>query len=704
MYYFKQIAVLAAAYILNLNLLTSAEVELEKVIDLRPYTVTGSIGDKQIEDSIIPVTELSGNALRRARSHSLGETLDGLAGVHSTAFGSGASRPIIRGFDGPRVHVMEDGVGTLDVSDSSPDHAVTVIPYFAEYIDVVRGPASLLYGSSAIGGVVNVIGSRFPVRRDLPAFQGELDSHYETASSGFDIGGVATLSQRDWAIRVNTLWVDHDDYDIPGFSDSVYRRQAVEHEHEEHEEHEHEEDEQEEHEHEEDELEKDTLANSFVRTKSGSVGLSFFPTESSRLSVALFTQQSEYGVPGHVHHHEEEHESEEHHHEEGVYVDLDQRKLDVDFEVVRDGDFLENLKFRFLYADYEHKEMEGDEVGTYFKRKGWESRMETLHRWNDNMTGIWGMQVSNSDHDSKGEEAVNPNSETFDFAVFALEEWQTGDAVYNMGARMERRDLNADQKESYEDWATSLSLGAKFNISKNLSLNTSVSRSERHPTVTELFADGVHVATRQYEIGDESLGKETSWSIDTGVSWNSDKLTMRLNLFGSSFSDYIFAAPGNRLEEGLQVFEFEAVDATFYGTELEAEFSVFQTAGQQLMVRGLFDFVNADISDSGEILPRIPSARIGGAFVYDYRNISVFGNLRYSFKASEVADHEYPTDEYWQLDLGLEYTAHAGTTVWVFYIKGRNVLDEEIRKHTSFLKDLAPLPGRNIIIGCRIAY
>ncbi len=712
MYYFKRIAVFAATYILNLNLLASTEADLDKIVDLRPYTITGSIGNKHIEDSIIPITELSGDELDRALALTLGETLDGLAGIHSTAFASGASRPIIRGFDGPRVQVLEDGTGTADVSASSPDHAVTVIPSFAEYIDVVRGPASLLYGSSAIGGVVNVIGSRYPVRRNSPLFQGELDFSYDSVSSGWDTSAVATITQPGWAIRINAIRVDHGDYDIPGFADSAYAREAF-HDDDDHD------DAEEEH---EEEHERDTLANSFVNTESGNVGLSLFPTEKSRLSIALFTQQSEYGVPGHEHHHEEghdehedhhdegdeehdeDHEAEDHDHEEGVYVDLDQYKLDLDGEVELDGGFLETLKFRFLYADYEHKEIEGDEIGTQFKRDSWESRLESLHRWNETMTGVWGLQLSNSEYESAGEEAINPDSETRNLALFALEEWETENAVYNMAARMERRDLQAEKKEGYDDWGTGFSVGAKFEMSERLSLNTSISRSERHPTVTELYADGAHIATRQYEIGDATLGKETSWSIDSGLSWNSEKWTTRVNVFGNTFSNYIFAAPTNRSEDGLQVFEFKAVDASFYGAELETEYTVFKRSEQQLTARGIFDLVKANIKNSEETLPRIPTARIGGTLLYKYKNMSAFGNLRYSFKTSDVADNEFPTDDYWQLDLGIEYTAYLESMPMTFYIKGKNMLDEEIRKHTSFLKDVAPLPGRNIVLGCRIAY
>ena len=691
MYYFKRYVAFIATLSLGIYLYSSDESTSDPIINLRPYAVTGTIGYKQIEESIVPASELSGEELSRLKGHTLGETLDGIAGVHSTSFGAGASRPIIRGFEGPRVHVMEDGLGTLDVSDTSPDHAVTVIPDFAEYIDVIRGPATLLYGNSAIGGVVNVIGARVPMQRNLPPFQSELETHYETVSEGWDLAAAATVAREIWALRVNASWLNHNDYSIPGFAESTYAREAEQEELEEHGD--------EEHEHEEIE---GTLLNSFVDNLSVNAGWSLFPSERSRISLAVFNQQSEYGVPGHEHHHE--HEEGEEEHEASVYVDLDQSKLDLDAEFQLDGPVWQSLQARFLYADYEHKEIEGDQVGTHFKRHGWEARAEAQHRFSDLNQGVLGLQVSNSNYEAMGEEAVNPDSEVSDFALFALEEWTFDHSVLNLGARLEQRDLDAREVGSYDGLTVSLSAASKIRLGEALSLNIALSRSERSPTTTELYADGAHVATRQYELGNADLDKESSWSLDTGLQFSANGWTGRLNAYYYRFSDYIYAAPTADYEDGFQVFSYESVDTVFYGAELEIEHLAFSNEAGQLTVQGMFDMVKADIVDSSENLPRIAPARIGAGFTYTRGDWSLWGRGRYSFEQGNTAVNEFPTDDYLSLDVGLEYDlAGSSNTVKVF-MKVTNLLDEEIRKHTSFLKDVAPLPGRNFVFGLMVKY
>ena len=694
MYYFKRIVAFVVTLYLSIYLYSSDQYASDNIINLRPYAVTGTIGYKQIEESIVPASELSGDELTRLKGHTLGETLDGIAGVHSTSFGAGASRPIIRGFEGPRVHIMEDGLGTLDVSDTSPDHAVTVIPDFAEYIDVIRGPATLLYGNSAIGGVVNVIGARVPVRRDLPPFRSEVETHYESASEGWDLAGAATVARKSWALRVNTSWMNHNDYSIPGYAESA-RTRAAEQAEEVEEEHEHEEE------------AKGTLPNSFVDNLSVNVGWSLFPSDQSRVSLAVFHQQSEYGVPGHEHRHEHGEEGEEdhdHEHAGSVYVDLDQSKFDLDAEFRFESPVWKALQTRFLYADYEHKEIEGDEVGTHFKRKGWEARVEGTHRFTVQNQGVVGLQLSNSDYKAAGEEAMNPDSEVLDLALFALEEWSFDRLVMNLGARVERRDLDAGEVGSYDGWTVSLSAASKYRITENLDLNVALSRSERGPMTTELFADGSHVATRQYEIGNPDLDKESSWSLDTGFQFTANRWTARINAYYYRFSDYIFAVPTADYEDGFQVFRYESVDTIFYGAELEVEHVVFTNAEGQLVVQGMADVVKADIVDSPENLPRIAPTRIGAGFTYTRGRWSLWSRGRYSFEQNETAENEFPTDSYLSFDLGLEYTLPGSSGSAKAFVKVTNLLDEEIRKHTSFLKEVAPLPGRNIILGFTVKY
>ncbi|MCG8527465.1 MAG: TonB-dependent receptor [Opitutales bacterium] len=725
MYSYKKSA--AALTVALLSISSFAQEASDEIIDLRPYTVSGTVDSQRVEDSLIPISELSGEDLERARAHTLGETLEGIAGVHSTSFGAGASRPVIRGFEGPRVQVLEDALGTFDVSDSSPDHAVTVNPDFAEYIDVIRGPATLLYGNSAIGGIVNVIGNRVPLRRSTTMVEAEIEAHYEDVSDGWDFGGVATVGQGDWALKVNVSWLDHENYEIPGMSDSKYAEEEF-HDDEEHEDEHHDEDE---HGHEEEEVEG-ILSNSAVENRAASIGYSWFIGEDSRISVSYYDQHSEYGVPGHAHHHgdehgheddhdheEEEHEDEEHedeeHHdedehehehgeEEDVFIDLDHKKFRLEGVFALEGDVFEQLQVSLQVSDYEHIEQEGDHVGTVYDREGWEARAEAKHRLSDNSVGILGAQLSSSEFSVAGEEAFVPNSDESILALFALEEW-TGDSVgYSLGARVERRELDVQGFESDDDLSVSLSAAGRFDINENLGFNTSLSRTERNPTVTELYADGPHVSTRQYEEGNPDLGKESVWSADAGFVWDSEKWTSRFSAFVYLFSDYIFAAPEAESRDGFQVFHYHAVDATFYGFEWETDYNVWQDDESSLDFSLVLDTVETDISDSSENLPRIPPMRVGVGFDYRWNNWSFWGRNQYNFKQDEVADNEFPTDAFNQLDLGIEYEFTSGQIVGRVFVKGKNLLDEEIRRHTSFLKDLAPQPGRNIIVGFGFRY
>lgn len=711
---------------------TAIGAEEEPIIDLRAYTVSGTVDSLRVEDSLIPVSELSGDELARSRAHTLGETLEGIAGVHSTSFGAGASRPIIRGFEGARVQVMEDALGTLDVSDASPDHAVTVNPDFAEYIDVIRGPATLLYGNSAIGGTVNVIGNRVPLRRSTSMVEGEFESHYVDVSDGFDFGGFATVGQGDWALKVNVSWLDHKDYEIPGMSDSEYAEEAF---HEE-EDHAHEdEDEDEDHDHEEEDATEGILSNSAVENRAASIGYSWFIGEESRISASYYDQHSEYGVPGHSHNHGDEHDHEEeeghdhedeeeghehededhdhedegdhehgHGEEEDVFIELDHKKIRFEGVFALDGNVFEQLQMSLQLSDYEHTENEGGLVGTIYDREGWEARAEAKHRLSENSVGIFGAQLSSSQFNVVGEEAIVPNSDESVFAVFALEEW-TGETVgCSIGGRAERRELDVDGLDSEEDWSFSLSAAGRVEATENLSFNTSLARTERNPTVTELYADGAHFATRQYEEGNPDLGKESVWSADTGFVWESDKWTSRFSAFAYFFSDYIYAEPEDESRGGFQVFHYHAVDATFYGFEWEADYRVWENTQSSLDLSLVVDSVETDISDSSENLPRIPPARIAVGFDYRWNNWSVWGRNQYHFKQDEVADNEFPTDAFNQLDLGVEYEFSTGQFVGRVFVKGKNLLDEEIRRHTSFLKDLAPQPGRAFVVGFGIKY
>ncbi len=685
------------------------------VEDLDPMVVTGNVAPTKSSEVISPVTILTGDDLVRIRSNSLGETLNGSLGIHGTAFGAGASRPVIRGFEGPRVRILESGVESMDVSDTSPDHAVSLEPFFTESIEVVRGPSTLLYGSSAVGGVVNLIDNRIPRDNSIAPVSGGVEGRYHTVSEGYDMMGRFNYTEPNWAIGITGLTRDHKDYDIPGFAESVYQMEAEEAEHDEDEDH----DEGEEHEHEAEEEVFGTLENSFVKTETSSVAFSWFPSEGQQVSLGYFMMDSQYGVPGHAHHHHEdehgdedhdegEHDEDEDHHdedehgdeeEEMVTIDLEQRKWDVEGAFTFSEGFLETVNFRFAHSDYIHTEFEGDEEGTVFERTGWEARLEAGHRFSETVRGVAGIQYIDSDFSAEGFEAFVPPSETRDFGIFVLEEWTLGDFRPQAGIRWEQRDITANTGQEYDGSALSYSLGTFIPLGSYWNAGVTFARSERHPTATELFADGPHAATRQYEIGDPNLGKEKSNGVDAVLRHLGEVFSGQVSVFYNQFEDYINLAPTGGEEDELPVFQFEAVDARFYGAEVQATWHAYHSPESSLDFTALFDMTRAENTTDDVDLPKIPPARLGARGRYSVGGFTVGTTLRYSFEQEDLAPFELPTDAFteWNADIGYSFIWD-GAQMTAF-IRADNILDEEIRFHTSAIKDLAPRPGRNFSFG-----
>ncbi|MDP4879963.1 MAG: TonB-dependent receptor plug domain-containing protein, partial [Opitutales bacterium] len=282
----KSSAMVGAALLLS-NLHADQE---DPVYQLEDFVVSVGPIARPLDDYASPVTSLDSDAIRRAGGGTLGQLLDGQPGVNATSFGAGASRPIIRGFDGPRVRVIESGLGSLDVSETSPDHAVSVEPLLSDRVEVLRGPSTLLYGSSAIGGVVNVIGKEIPREPvDSKGYDGAFETRYDSVSEGETLLGYSTVGGDRWALRVTGLTRKADNYEIPGDAEAY-------HEDEEHEE----------------EESGDELESSFVENDYFSVGGTWFFGEQNYIGASFSNYDAFYGVPGHAHHEEEEGEEEEH--------------------------------------------------------------------------------------------------------------------------------------------------------------------------------------------------------------------------------------------------------------------------------------------------------------------------------------------------------------------------------------------------------
>ena len=703
------------------------------VKELEAYTVSAGPVPRLVSDYSKSVTTLTGDEISESAG-TLGDLLDDQVGITSTSFGAGASRPIIRGFDGPRVRIMQAGLEAVDVSNSSPDHAVSFEPLLTDRIEIIRGPGTLLYGSSAIGGIVNVIDSSIP-REDWGQefVAGEFELRYDSVSEGETFLGKATVGDKNWAIRVTGLSRRAEDYDIPGEAE-LHSDEEHDHDEDHDDEEEHEEDEEhhdEDEEHHDEESVFGTLENSAVETDAFSVGGTWFFGDSRFIGASFSTYDSLYGVPGHSHahgheeEHDDEHEENEDHdeHEEGhddeeghdedehgeeeeiVNIDLERVRFDLELSVGDLPDFFEAVSARLGYTDYEHTELEGDEIGTVFATESFEARVEALHgEWMGADDGVVGLQWSIADFEAIGEEAFTPPSETQSFAVFAEERKTVGSFDCEFGARLEHQDIETDAASDYSDLAVSLALGAIYDIDDVRSVALSVQRAQRHPTSTELYADGAHLATSQYERGDASLDIETAYSMDIGYRVSSEQWKGGVTAYVTQFDEYIHAENTGLEEDELPLYQFEGVDALFWGFEAKLDRSFDLSAGVAT-VGVTADYVNAENTDNDESLPRIPPLRLGAKLKYVIENYSFALKVRHAFEQDEIAEYETETAAFTELDFSISYSVPVSENVTLgLFLRGDNLLDEEIRHHTSFIKDLAPQPGRNFQLGARLEF
>ena len=668
-----------------------ATAELTLALDLTMHSdeilVTASPDVRSRYEVAQPTSVMSREELQERLQPTLGETLSHEPGVTSTFFGQGASRPVIRGLGGDRIRVLDSGVGAGDASTTSPDHAVSIDPLSAERIEVLRGPATLLYGSSAVGGVVNVIDNRIPDERPGEAFGGTVELRGGTVAD--ERGGFGQLGGGvgRFAWHVDFLKRQTDDYEIRGFAESLAIRQAEGEEEEEGEE------------------AFGSVPNSATETESGAVGFSYVG-DHGFLGASVSGLDTLYGIPGGAHGHGEGEEGEEE--EEAVRVDLEQRRYNLRGSVTRPFGLFRGANLRFGVTDYEHRELEGEEIGTRFLNDSWEGRIELLQNPVGSLTGSIGFQALNRDFEAIGEEAFVPPTRTGSWAVFAFEELERGPWRFQFGARYETQDVTADvDTEGTRDRSlsgVSGSLGVVYRAGDDYSLGVSLARSTKLPNAEELFSNGPHIATRAFEIGDPDLDEETSLGVDVTLRKSNGPLTGELTFFANQFDDYIFEQATDGEEDGLRVFQYVQRDAEFYGAELAGVWEMFHGEPDHLDLEFGADFVRAELRDTGEALPRIPSRRY--RLGLHYRGNRISGRVE-GVRVEEqdrVGRFETPTEGYTLLNASVGYRFLTNAAVFDVLLRGTNLMDEEARSHVSFLKDFAPLPGRDVSLSLRVTF
>ncbi len=652
--------------------------------------VTASPFNRSVDEAITGQSVLSGDDLQNRLAGTIGETLKLEPGVSSTSFGAGASRPIIRGQGGDRVRILTNGIGSIDASSASPDHAVAVEPAQAERIEVLRGAALLRYGSSGAGGVVNTIDGRIPDQFPEDGTEASIRIGASSVDSGSE--AAAAIDQRigNFVLHLDATRRDAEDYRIPveGESRILLAEEGEDVP--------------------DDFNDNRRLDNSFAQTQSITGGLSYIG-DAGFIGFAAHNFSSTYGVPGgHGHEDEEGHDDDDHEEhgdedeaeeEGGVTIELDQRRIDFNAGWEFDG-FIERVQGFGGYAEYEHKEIEGNgEVGTVFENEGYEVRVEAIQAEKATPLGNWraahGIQYRERDFSAVGEEAFVPPTLTQQFGAYTFHEVEIGNGHIEAAARFER----TEQEDSLNGVdrrfdLLSVSGGGDVHITDAIRIGGTAFRTERAPTTEELFSNGPHLATTQFERGDSSLGKEVALGIEGAFRHRENGHNVTLNVFYTDYKDYIFDTETGLEEDGLPVFQFTAEDAEFYGFEAVGSTEVTTLGAFDVSADTLVEYVRAKTASGN--LPRIPPLSVLSGLEAKSDRLTFRSEWEYVAAADDLSAFELPTESHNLINAFVTWKAPIDSQDVALRLSVLNIFDVEARQHTSFLKDLVPLPGRNI--------
>jgi iron complex outermembrane receptor protein len=656
---------------------------------------------------------INGDELADKVSGSLGETVAQEPGVRSASFGAAVGRPVIHGLAGARVKTTEDRIDSLDLATASADHAVTVEPFIANQITILKGPSTLLYGSAAIGGVVDVETGR--IARELPEekFQGRAELRFgDNADSTIAAARLDGRAGENFVWHLDAFSKQADDYEIPSFVESAALRAS-----EEKEEHDEEGEEgEEEHAHEEGEEERGILENSFFDSDGIAFGSSWI-SENGFIGASISTIDSTYGlVGGHGHEeedeqgeeHGEEHSEEEHDEEEGGRIEMQQTRFDIEAELNNLDGFIESINLRVGVNDYEHQEIEGNgEIGTAFENNAWEGRIEFRHSEIMGFNGAFGLQLSSREYSAIGEEAFVEPVDSDTQSLFWVGERNFDGFDLETGFRLEsvEHDSSVAGLDTRDFSAGSLSVGIVAPLNDSVTVSAIYDFSNRAPTIEELFSNGPHLATQSFEIGDVNLKEESTHAFSVSANYDSDLLELNATLYSMNFDDFIYQSSDGSIEDDLPVFTYEQVDAQFVGLDLEAAVHIGQILAGDLDLNFLFDAVDAEVDVRGnKNLPRIPASRYGLGVKWHNSDWSAKLDWRHVASQKDVADFEFLTQSYDDVSLRVSRRIEISNAELNVFVHAKNLTDDEQRHHVSFVKDFAPAPGRRIEAGVRLIF
>ncbi|MBO9670839.1 MAG: TonB-dependent receptor [Sphingobium sp.] len=648
-------------------------------------------------DLLAGTSVLSGEDLARDLRPNLGETLARQPGVTASSFGPNASRPILRGFSGDRIRLLTDGIGSFDVSATSADHAVAINPLLADRIEVLHGPSALLYGSSAVGGVVNVIDSRIPTRRPKDGIAGDIDATYGSASDERTVAGKVdyAIGGSGFVAHVDGSYSKTGDLDTGGYILSpALRAQAA--------------------------ASSDPdiaglanlagkLPNSASESWSYGGSLAWLAPSGGSIGVAVSRLHNFYGVP-------ERFSLDPAIEAEAPRIRMDQTRADLRAKIPVEGSFLDEINLRGGWADYRHDELEADgSVGTTFLAKGLETRLELVQTRRGGWDGVSGAQVVFRKGQILGDEKFQPNNEANSAGLFTMQSLDLGNARIEAGARYEHADISAmadsllgnpayDRK--YDTF--SASLGANYSIAPDWRIGVNISRSERAPTVDELFSRGNHAGTQAFELGNPDFGTERGWGVEALLHGRGRDYHISISAFYNRFSSFIYdhvvpdaaclAANGGEPLD-FPCFQFSQAPARYYGAEIEGEVTFGKIGKTEIKADALADYTNATIIGGAGIggpVPRIPPLRILGGISADAGRLNGRIEIEHDFAQNRVNALETPTAAFTLVNASIGWHPLPDNQKVRLLVSANNIFDVTARRHASILKDYAPLAGRDV--------
>lgn len=631
---------------------TPPDADAEPAAKLKEVIVTAVPLGQSSDQIVTPVSVLAGSELDDARSGTIGQTVAGVPGVQTTAFGAGVGRPVIRGLDGSRVAVLADGLGSADVSNVSQDHATTVEPFLADQIEILKGPATLLYGSGAIGGVVNLVDGRIPQVVPANGLSGRTQINYDSVSDGgtgmfrVDAGGDG------FALHADGVYRRDGNYEIPGR----------------------------------------TLENSFVHSKSGAVGGSWIG-DWGYLGLSVSRYLSNYGNPA-----EPGDPSEG---EPAVRVSMGQTRYDLKGALNAPFAGIDKAEFSFGHSDYQHVEYEGDEAGTTFTNKTDEGRVQFTHAPLAGWIGAFGVQAFQRDFAAIGEESFVPPTTTKGFGLFITEQREFGPLKVELGARGDKQSSEPDNGAERDFNPLSLSAGFAWRFDDAWHLTLNLDRAQRAPAEEELFANGPHAASATFEIGDPNLDKETANQAEIGLHYHSEFVEAKVAAYYNQYDDFIYLADTGEVEDDFPVRQWTQRNAKFRGGEAEATFHLAKGASGHYDLRVWGDTVRATLAGGGN-LPRIPAARFGSELSWHNDDWRASLGATHYFKQDETAEFETDTASFSLVNARVAWSFfNNNRSSWEAFVNADNLTNQTARLSTSLIKDQAPLAGRNISVGVR---